>query len=96
MIFGQHQQRFGFATDDKKGPESEAKKEEAKEEPNNKKATEEKKTEKASSNKKAEDTTSSSDEEGSGETLTKEDVQKIKKLIGEQDKEIETLKEQVK
>ena len=88
---GQHQQRFGFASDDKKPADTEAKKEEAKEEP--KKGTEEKKT----ANKKQEDSTSSSDEEGAaGETLSKEDIQKIKKLIGEQDKEIETLKEQVK
>ena len=90
MGVGQYQQRFGFATEDKKPADAEPKKEEAKEEP--KKKEEEKKT----TNKKQEDSTSSSDEEGSAETLSKEDIQKIKKLIGEQDKEIETLKEQVK
>ena len=45
--------------------------------------------------KGAESSSSSSDEEGS-EALSKEDIEKVKKLIGEQDKEIETLKEQVK
>lgn len=87
-----------FATDDKKGAaagatKEETKKEEPKEEPK-KAAAEEKK---ADHKKKAaeESSTSSSDEEGS-ESLSKDDIQKIKKLIGEQDKEIETLKEQVK
>ena len=50
---------------------------------------------KASTTKKQEETSSSSDEE-TASNLSHEDVKKIKSLIAEQDKEIETLKEQVK
>jgi hypothetical protein len=89
MLFGQQQFRFG--TDDKKGAEeTSAKKEATKEEP---KKAEEKK---ADTKKKAEESSTSSSDEDAPETLSKEDIQKIKKLIGEQDKEIETLKEQIK
>jgi molecular chaperone GrpE len=89
MLFGQQQVRF--STDDKKGAEeAAAKKEATKEEP---KKAEEKK---ADAKKKAEESSTSSSDEDAPETLSKEDIQKIKKLIGEQDKEIETLKEQVK
>ena len=86
------QTRFSFGTDDKKpaAEGAEAKKEESKEEAP-KKPVDDKKDKK----KGAESSSSSSDEEGS-EALSKEDIEKVKKLIGEQDKEIETLKEQVK
>ena len=86
------QTRFSFGTDDKKpaAEGAEAKKEETKEEAP-KKPVDDKKDKK----KGAESSSSSSDEEGS-EALSKEDIEKVKKLIGEQDKEIETLKEQVK
>jgi molecular chaperone GrpE len=46
--------------------------------------------------KSAQDSSSSSDSEAEPETLSKADIEKIKKLIGDQDKEIEALKEQVK
>lgn len=46
--------------------------------------------------KKGEASSSSSDSDAEPETLSKADIEKIKKLISEQDKEIETLKEQVK
>lgn len=85
---GQH---FRFATDDKKPAQEETKKEEAKEEP---KKAEDKKAD--AKKKAAEETTTSSSDEEAPETLSKEDINKIKKLISEQDKEIETLKEQVK
>jgi molecular chaperone GrpE (heat shock protein) len=77
-------QRLSFATDDKK---TEEKKGNAKEE--------NKEEQKKEAKKATEESTSSSDEE-TPETLTKEDVKKIKQLIADQDKEIETLKEQVK
>jgi hypothetical protein len=86
---------FRFSTEDKKpAAEGNAKKEETKEEPP-KKGAEEKKTADKTAKKGEESSTSSSDEE-SPESLSKDDVQKIKKLIGDQDKEIVTLKEQVK
>ena len=65
-------------------------KEEVKEKP----AEPEKKTKTAS--KKQEDTSSSSSDEETAGNLSPEDVKKIKALIAEQDKEIETLKEQNK
>ena len=88
------QTRFSFGTDDKKpaAEGAEAKKEETNiKEEAPKKPVDDKKDKK----KGAESSSSSSDEEGS-EALSKEDIEKVKKLIGEQDKEIETLKEQVK
>jgi molecular chaperone GrpE len=86
------QTRLSFGSDDKKpAPEgAEAKKEETKEEAP-KKPVDDKKEKK----KDAESSSSSSDEEGP-ESLSKNDIQKVKKLIADQDKEIETLKEQVK
>ena len=69
------------AKEERKQQEPATKKEEAKKD--NKKKTEE-----ASS--------SSESDEGEPETLSKADLDKIKKLIADQDKEIETLKEQVK
>ena len=81
--------RYWFGSEDKK-PEAEAKKEEAKQEAPKKPADEKK------DKKKADESSTSSSDEDSPETLSKTDIQKIKKLIAEQDKEIETLKEQVK
>lgn len=71
------------------GKPAEEKKQEAKTQ-----KKEEDKKDKKTANK--EDSTSSSEDEGSAESLSKADVDKIKKLIAEQDKEIEVLKEQVK
>ena len=84
---------------DKKEASSSAKEEtkateEKKVDPKSQKKEEDKKDKKAAS--KDETTTSSSDDEGTAESLSKADVDKIKKLIAEQDKEIEVLKEQVK
>lgn len=75
-------------------PKEEAKAtEEKKEDPKTYKKEEDKKEKKAASK---DESTSSSDDEAAGESLSKADIDKIKKLIAEQDKEIETLKEQVK
>lgn len=67
---------------------AEPKKEEAKKKPEPKKET------KAKSS--SDDTTTSSSDEEGGESLSAEDIKKIKKLVTDQDKEIDTLKEQVK
>ena len=60
------------------------------------KETKKEEEKKAGDNKKKNDESSSSSDDESAETLTKADIDKIKKLIAEQDKEIEKLKEQVK
>lgn len=67
--------------------------EEKKVDPKSQKKEEDKKDKKA---KEEDSTTSSSEDEGTAESLSKADIDKIKKLIAEQDKEIEGLKEQVK
>jgi molecular chaperone GrpE len=46
----------------------------------------------AANNGKKEETTTSSSDEDVADTLTKEDIKKIKQLIADQDKEIDTLK----
>ena len=84
---------------DKKEASSSAKEEtkateEKKVDPKLQKKEEDKKEKKAAS--KDDSTSSSSEDEGTAESLSKADVDKIKKLIAEQDKEIEVLKEQVK
>ena len=83
-------QRRCFSTKEEGAP----KKEEGGEAP--KKDEKKKPAEEAKKGKQEDSSSSSSDEEGAAETLSKEDIVKIKKLIAEQDKEIETLKEQVK
>lgn len=90
----------------KKNEAAEPKEEAAptKEEPKKEAAPEQKKDQKAAAGdkktadpkKKAEETSSSSESDGEAENLSKADIEKIKKLIADQDKEIETLKETTK
>ena len=82
--------------DEKKTQEKSGKEEE-------KEATKEKADKKVDEKKKADQkkqedqsSSSSSDDEGTDATLSAEDIKKIKQLIADQDKEIDTLKEQVK
>jgi len=76
----------------KKAEESTQSKEPAEE----KKAAEEEAKKTDAKKKKGEETSSSESDGESAESLSKADLDKIKKLIADQDKEIETLKEQVK
>ena len=95
LLIHQHMRMF-TQKDEKAQEEAKAHKAEQaklKEEVKEKPSEPEKQTKTAS--KKQEDTSSSSDEDTAG-NLSPEDVKKIKALIADQDKEIETLKEQNK
>jgi molecular chaperone GrpE len=91
-----------FFSNKNKQNEGEEKKEDkqATEKEEKKEATQEKKGDEKKAadagKKKAEESSSSSESDGEAESLSKADIEKIKKLIADQDKEIETLKEQVK